>query len=155
MEQAGGRAASGAACGHQAPDALCLDPGLAAHGAAFLKAAQVSWSRLTSRSRLAIRACCCEGWELHDRMWTDVRVTFAARWKSGAGGAADESSGHSQQHHERQQRDLLHDTRGKDPEQLAQELGAAVARGARPRSLAVHFSFRNGPVNARLQELQL
>ncbi len=120
---------------------------------------EVAWSHLCSRARLAIRTCCREGRLLHDRLWTHVNIVLAARGKGVASAGPDQEQQQvkeegSEQEKQRQE-SLLHDTRGKDPVQLAQELGAAVGRGARPRSLAVHFGTKKGVAEECLREQQL
>ncbi len=128
----------------------------AARGPKFLQAAQMAWSHLSSKCRLSIRGCCREGRELHDRLWTDVRVRFAAsqgtraaralqvpRSRPAAAAAATGATA------------VQYDTRGKDPDELGRELEAAVARGARPRSLAVHFGTLHGVNRGRLRKQQL
>lgn len=146
-------------CTHSTPPAASARPTLA-HS---LHVIEVAWSYLCRRARLAIRSCCRDGLLLHARLWTHVHVVLAARGKGVARGGPDheqqqeeqvkkEGSAKEAQRQQQFQYGLLHDTQNKDPAQLAQELGAAVGRGARPRSLAGHVGTRRGVAEECMRE---
>jgi hypothetical protein len=96
----------------------------AAAGRSFLEVAAVAWRHLTGRDCRAIRATSRDGRHLFDSLNVFLRVNF------GAGNSFPAPSS----------------------EELERSVGAAIARGTKPKSLEVQLSDR---VDFSFQEQQL
>ncbi len=113
----GGEMRQPAACRRMSPEA-------------FLRGASVAWAYLHADERKAIRATCCNGRQLHDRLTTGLQMKLGG--KKPREGRPEPTGG--QQDRQQQQ---------PSPLRLRASLGAMVARGARLQSLTVLVL--NGP----------